>query len=173
MLSFLLSGNRETGFKREGNDDFAIQFDAIIDENHERDSQITSFPIEDGAEASDHIIINPERISITGFITNTPAIILGAGASSDNVQNAVDVLEDLWQSKELMTVVSDLKVYSDMAIESLSFPRDQRTGQALEFRVSLKKINKVSTELVLMPNDSNSDLASPEQDAGQQTPTTP
>lgn len=49
-----------------------LQFDACINEQHGRDAQVTTSPIEDGGVVSDHIIVSPVTLSLTGVISDTP-----------------------------------------------------------------------------------------------------
>jgi|WetSurMetagenome_2_1015567.scaffolds.fasta_scaffold297749_2 hypothetical protein len=49
-----------------------IQLDASIKEDHTRESSPTEFPIENGNTVSDHVILKPFNLSITGIITDTP-----------------------------------------------------------------------------------------------------
>lgn len=49
-----------------------IQLDASLRENHQRKSTPTRFPIENGQTISDHIILEPFDLEITGIITDTP-----------------------------------------------------------------------------------------------------
>ena len=170
-LGLLLNGDRSLGIKRSGETGFAFELDLILSERHERRAEITNFPIEDGSPIADHVILQPERIELTGFITNTPVLILGGLSFEDRAQNALDVLNELHVGRSLVTVVSELQVYEDMVFSELIYPRDARTGEALEFRGTLQKINKVSSELVLIPNVTSNDQASPEQDVGTQSTT--
>lgn len=49
-----------------------IQLDASIKEEHTRESPATQFPTENGSSVSDHIILKPFALSITGIISDTP-----------------------------------------------------------------------------------------------------
>lgn len=49
-----------------------IEFDAVLEDTFEATVDLTSYPIELGARASDHRIINPFRWSLVGAISNTP-----------------------------------------------------------------------------------------------------
>jgi hypothetical protein len=170
-LSLLLGGSREYGFKKSGLTDFAFELDLILSERHTMRSEVTRFPIEEGAEIADHVIKQPKRIQLTGLVSNTPVQILGGLSFEDRVQNAIDVLEQLREDKEIVTVVSGLKVYSDMIFTELIYPRDNITGQALEFRAILDEITKVELTTVLIPSATNSGQASPEQNVGSQSTT--
>ena len=64
-----------------------IEFDAVLEDTFEASVELTGFPIELGARASDHRIINPFRWSLVGAISNTPlgpnvADFVGGGLSN-------------------------------------------------------------------------------------------
>jgi hypothetical protein len=54
------------------NGNTVIQLDASIKESHSRESPPSEFPIENGEVISDHIIIKPFQLEITGIISDTP-----------------------------------------------------------------------------------------------------
>lgn len=49
-----------------------LRFDAILQENHTFKAVATSFPVEKGADITDHIRQEPDEINLEAFITNTP-----------------------------------------------------------------------------------------------------
>lgn len=49
-----------------------LQCDGVLNESHTRDSAPTQFPVESGASISDHIILGPVEVSITGVVSDTP-----------------------------------------------------------------------------------------------------
>ena len=54
------------------NNSTVIQFDASIKEDHGRESTPTEFPVEDGTTISDHMILRPFSLELTGTISDTP-----------------------------------------------------------------------------------------------------
>ncbi len=67
--------------------DGAIEFDAVIEDTLEAEVTYTKYPIELGANASDHAIVEPVRYVIVGAISNNPVKIgvmdFAAGAVSN------------------------------------------------------------------------------------------
>lgn len=49
-----------------------LQFDACINEQHGREAQVTTSPLESGSVVSDHIIVSPLNLALTGVISDTP-----------------------------------------------------------------------------------------------------
>jgi len=55
----------------------SLQLDCTLSESAEYSNQISSFPIESGAFISDHVIHEPEEVTLSGLITRTPIEFLG------------------------------------------------------------------------------------------------
>lgn len=49
-----------------------IQLDCSLKEDHKRSSPPTEFPVENGNTVSDHVIVKPFTLDITGIISDTP-----------------------------------------------------------------------------------------------------
>ena len=76
LLGNILAGKQRVQIIQNNNT--IIQLDASIKENHQRESPPTEFPIEDGTSISDHIVIKPFTLELTGIISDTP--LQGAAA---------------------------------------------------------------------------------------------
>jgi len=178
-------------FKKEPGKIDKLELDVTIAENHAFNTTVTKFPIEKGANISDHIINDPVRLSMIGFITNSPVRIFGgvpqnlrAGlkAIPNRAQNALFQLLALRDAKKLFTVVTGLKVYQDMFFESLVFPRDRTTGEALRFTSTLTSLSKAESAIIEAQNldqgsttakENVKDLAPEKVDKGAATTSTP
>lgn len=164
-----------------------LPLDASLRESHKFSSKITSFPVENGADITDNILINPKQLTIEGFITDTPVKYLAgirdalsaASGSGSPSKSAFETLQKIQESRTLITIVTGLKTYENMAIESIEFPRDPKTGQTLRFSISLKEViltTFIETNLTtdqLKDVNGSKDQASPQVDAGKQQTTTP
>jgi len=153
-----------------------IELDATIRETEEYTNEVTEFPIESGFTITDHVIHKPERVTIEGFITNTPVpnsitsvpiLITGQG---NRVKTALEKLLELAgfdssgvngsiakafiPTPHIVSVTMGLRVYNDMIIESISIPRDNSTGETLRFTVALKRVIIVKTDFVKIENTS-------------------
>ena len=115
----------------------SVFFDATLSETHETSSTTTNFPVEDGSFISDFVITNPETLNISGLITDTPLnFLLGFNRSV----SAYNELLRLQKNKELLTVVTGIKIYENMILTSISVPRDSQSGKSLTFNINLQKI---------------------------------
>lgn len=128
-----------------------VFLDATLTEDHQYNSRVTSYPIEDGTIISDHIINEPETLSITGIVSDTPLAFLPPFNRSSDAFNRLVRIQN---NKERITVVTGIKVYTNMVITSLQVPRNTQTGQSLTFIIELQKlIVDSSVRLALDPND--------------------
>lgn len=129
----------------------SVVLDAVLTEDHQYNARVTNYPIEDGRIISDHIINEPETVQITGVVSDTP---LSFFAPFNNSINAFNTLVQIYNRRERITVVTGIKVYTDMVITSLQVPRNVDTGQSLTFTIDLQKIFiDSSVQLNLNPNN--------------------
>jgi hypothetical protein len=132
----------------------SLTIEATISENHRASSQVTKQTIEDGSSVSDHIINDPETVTIEGFISNTPI----SGGFQNNAQNAFDELYRIRENKQLITVVTGYRVYNNMAITNINVPRDRSTGQSIRFTVDLAFVRTVGNTNVSFLSGTISDV---------------
>lgn len=93
--------------------------------------------------------------------------------ADDPAKVAHDMLTAIWKNRRLVTVITGLTQYENMAIQSLSFPRDQKTGKQLRFRATLKEVRKVTAKTVPIKkvHPSVKHTAPSKADLGNQSPT--
>lgn len=70
LLGTVLGSSRRVQFIQNNNT--VVQFDASIKENHSKEAVPTEFPVENGQTISDHIIVKPFTLELTGIISDTP-----------------------------------------------------------------------------------------------------
>ncbi len=138
-----------------------ITLDAELYERHTATSRVTRYPVETGVNISDHISIEPEAVTIEGLISDSPII---GGNATGRYMTAFHELNRLWETRSLVTVVTHLKIYEEMAIRHLEFPRDGHTGGALRFTADLQKVVKAEARTTKVPAEI---LAPPVKDQGQ------
>lgn len=130
---------------------------------------ITDHPVENGESITDHIYTNPVRVKVQGSIIDAPVDIFGSVKSvaslftGGNVLNniketylgkgrkqvtAYEALKDLATLNSVITIVNYWDTFNNMVIESLSFPRDEKTGARLYFEATLKQVTFANVALV-------------------------
>ena len=156
----LYFGGRE--FKAHFDNEFGnIEFDAVLDEEHNWTADATSNPVEDGAPISDHIIEQPDKLRMKCFVTDTPLTAsqnLGETTGDYNqstagtrTQPVFDLLYTVIKGRVPVTIYTRHSVYGDMALVNVSIPRASGTGEALEFDLEFLSIRRVATETVDVP----------------------
>lgn len=114
-----------------------VFLDAVLSEDHSYNNRVTNFPVEDGTFVSDHVITEPLTVRISGVVSDTPLnIFSGFNRSVDSFNRLVRLVEN----KEIITVVTGIKVYTSMVITSLNVPRAVESGQSLTFNIELQKL---------------------------------
>jgi len=173
----------------------SLQLDATVSENHDYTNEVSQFPVENGDTIIDHIRLVPEKITINGLVSNSPIdvrfqditdIVEGTSNTSEvktvsrddtptRVESAQNILLKIAgrviQGKsvrpEIVTIVTGLRVYKDMAITSLTINRTARTGQALPFTASFINVETVELALIV-PQFGFTDKAAPKIQKGKQ-----
>ena len=141
-----------------------VQVDACISDGPEYRNKISSYPVENGLDVTDHIYQESDELKIEGVITNTPDNSYDPNnEEGDYVFNAHDALMQIvgrynmqktnppsdteeYPNPVLVDIIGTRnRVYTDMICESLSIPATKETGDALTFTASFKKVRMVST----------------------------
>lgn len=130
-----------------------IEFDALIEEQKTLSATIPSYPVEDGFPVSDTIILDPISISMTLYVSNTPVTWLKRhGSSSDRVQMICDEIENMWLEKQLVKIVTNDTVYTDMGLTSISIKKSKEIGYAREISLQAQKVYQTKRKTVTVPS---------------------
>ena len=130
-----------------------IEFDALIDQTDTLEATVPEYTVEDGFVVSDAIILNPEKLDMTLYITDTPVTWYSRhGSGQDRVESIMKQLQELYYTAEPTTVVTSAKSYTNMAIESLSISKSVEIGYAREVSISFKKIRVTSAKTTTIPD---------------------
>lgn len=130
-----------------------IEFDALISQTDTLEATVPEYTVEDGFVVSDAIILNPEKLDMVLYITDTPVTWYSRhGSGQDRVESIVKQLQELYYTAEPTTVVTSAKSYTNMAIESLSISKSVEIGYAREVSISFKKIRVTSAKTTTIPD---------------------
>ncbi len=150
-------------FWEEGSASYVLPFDSCTLETHRFQNNVTSHPVENGAEITDHTIVQPDEISLTGVFSDTPLLSLqnafsGSSAlsttqvigdnpfQSDRGREFYSVLKKLRDEATIVQVLTTLQIYDSMLITSLTVPRDAARGGGVFVEMSLKRVTLVNSE---------------------------
>jgi hypothetical protein len=122
--------------------------DVAVSEEHAFDSEVTSHPVEQGADISDHVLARPINVSIEGVVSDTP-IGAAATARGDTTLPSSDAFARLIairNAREPVIIETSLQVFRNMVLQSLQVPRSSSTGDALRFRATFVQVQLVVNE---------------------------
>lgn len=135
-----------------------LGFDCVLREIHDATAVVTEQAVERGSPIADHKRPDPRRLTIEAMITNAPleSPPLSGGESSpattvregvttfdepfDRPGDVFAALQALARDPVLVTVVTRHETYDDMAVVSVSVPRDSDTGDALVVTIDLVEV---------------------------------
>jgi len=156
-----------------------IELDCTVAEQHAEGVRRSPYPVEDGAERSDHAEDLPPELVLEGLISDVaPVGFAGVdfvtGLFSD-ARSAAAWAEfvALKRSHEPFVVVTSLDVYPRMVFadgQSLVVERDARTSTTLRFRAHLVRDRVAYTTTQAAVAAAVRDLAEAEAASGLQTP---
>lgn len=124
-------------------------FDATTSESHQHTAEVTNHPVENGVDITDHIQLKPFKLTLTGIVTNTP-LAPGINSSATRIRELYDDLINLFESKQLLSVVTGLRRYTNMVITSVTVPRQAPNRQHIIPSVSMVQINTVEQAFVAL-----------------------
>lgn len=129
-----------------------IECDALIHHELQLENQIPDYPVEEGFSVQDTIIQNPKTLTLTVVVTNTP-ITFREHASPNRVQEIAERFQELYKSRQLITVTSSKGVFQNMGITSISLPYDVSTKTSLEIPITLKEVLTTTAKTVAIPSE--------------------
>lgn len=168
-----------------------IVIDATLSETIQYDSTITEHPIETKTAVSDHIFKQPLKLKIEGYLTDSPMKVMGLFEtplqknSCSNMSNSIKkmlpflssdkpsmqgyiALKALYNDRNLISVVTKLDAFHNMAITNLSFTSNDQTRGKLEFAAELVQVvhARVESTNVAISNKALQRLTSEPLDKG-------
>ena len=145
-----------------------IFIDAFSVETHSKKSNITSYPIEDNSTITDHVLNLPLSLNTNGIIEPID--------DNYNILDTHNKIVDLMNSKQLISIITGLKVYNNMIILDYTVTRNAQNGQSLVFTMQAQETKIAQSQSVAIPISqlSQADLITYEQsqanaDAGKAT----
>lgn len=132
-----------------------IEGDALISENISYSADIPEYPVEKGYNVSDTITLKPLELSITVYISDSPATWRsrkGHTPSAGRTKKICERFEKLYFQRKLIKVVTTDKIYTNMGITSMAISHSSEIGYARQIQLSLKKVYVTKRKTVYIPN---------------------
>lgn len=152
-----------------------LVFDAVFDETHESDLEVTDNPVETGVVVSDHAYMKPLKVTLLAGVSD---IVLDDAVTSDpfasdsgRSKRAFELLCDLQKKAEPFDVQTGLKLYTNMICTSIRTSQDKETAGVLVFNAELREVLIVNTQAVKYPPrkaGATKRQAGPKKDKGEQ-----
>lgn len=121
-------------------------------ETHQYTSQMTSLALESGAIVSDHVVLQPEKVSVVIGITNT--------SQNSAAFSAFDLFTEMWQNREPVELVTEHKIYSDMVLTEFSPAHVAPYKGAFTANCVFQKVHYVELQAVGKTSGKTSGVAS-------------
>lgn len=151
-----------------------LVFDAVFEETHEADLEVTDNPVETGVVVSDHAFMKPLRVKISAGVSDTPlAVITDDPFASDagRSRRAFELLSELQKRAEPFDLQTGLKLYENMVCTSIRTSQDKDSSGALLFIAELREVIIVYTQVVTYPprkQGTTKRQAGPKKNKGEQ-----
>lgn len=131
-----------------------LVFDAVFEETHESELEVTDNPVETGVVVSDHAYMKPVRITLAAGVSDTPL----AAAANDpfasdagRSRRAFELLTDLQKKAEPFDLQTGLRLYKNMVCTAIRTSQDKDSSGALLFTADLREVLVVYTQVVKYP----------------------
>lgn len=122
-----------------------LVFDTTSDINPVFPSRVTSFPVEDGANKSDHVINENATFSITAMVSDYSAGMNEEKGLMTQNDFYVELLKAR-KDKKTITLTTPVDTYEDLIVTNVGFPRKSGDGVSLFIDLSLEQIRTATSE---------------------------
>lgn len=126
-------------------------FDAVFSIDHSVQATVTQHPVQVGAAITDHVFMNPDSVQLDIGMSDA---VWNAGP--DHSVLAYQRLREIMEKRETVTLVTRLRTYPDMIIDSISVPEDFKTMYALKASVSFQQIRMSNVNVLLVQQEVSS-----------------
>ena len=111
----------------------------------------TSHPLETGGTLTDHAVVLPSELTLTGFTSDlVPARISDTGSAAESSERpalAWQAVLNLLDQREPVEVITSWGVYNSMLIVKVDTDRNSRVAGALRFEIKLEEVLFADTDL--------------------------
>lgn len=130
-------------------DDITLDVATVVD--HSFSAEVTTHPVSEGEDISDHVTPQADVITVTGIISRTPInpalistpIIASGQVTNSRYQTAFDKLRDLKERPRLITLLTQRRQYDNMVLTSINITDDAGTGDSIQFTATFQHIRQV------------------------------
>jgi len=135
-----------------------LQIDALLSETTELAAKATEYAVEDGSPISDHVVLTPERLKVSGWITPSDVQLMTA-TGRPKMAEAKSTLRKIVNDRAEITVTTGMDTYTGMILETCSIGRSSDGGDRFNVDMEFVKIRKAVLRKVDIPADKTSGTA--------------
>lgn len=128
--------------------------DALISESTDLSAKATQYAVEDGSPISDHVVLDSERLKMSGWITPTDVLAMTVVGRPKLIE-ARATLRKLIADRTELTITTGLDTYTQMIMETCNIGRTNE-GDHLTVDLEFIKIRKVVLRTAAIPADKSS-----------------
>lgn len=143
----------------------SLKVDIVKSFEYTYEQDVTEHPVETGFEIADHIVNKPLKLTMTVGIASSPVTWFWKnGYGAKKFANGLQLLEEIRDKKEPVTIVRPEKKYDNMVMTSCRVSKQDSTKSIIYADLSFIQIVKVTTQTTAIPE--NVVTASQEENAG-------
>lgn len=108
-----------------------VPLNVLLSEEHASDVELTSNPIETGAEVNDHAYVKPKKVKLE--------------VADKNAAVTFNALVEFQEKREPFTLITGFRLYNNMVITSIEATRDAKHSKVLKATVHVREVIIVET----------------------------
>ncbi|HBR9605882.1 hypothetical protein I8Q57_21320 [Klebsiella pneumoniae] len=125
----------------------ALTFDSTPSTGIRRQADVTSYPVENGADVSDHVQIRNNTFKLSGMITETPIravrdLLYSAGVNGTRISQAITYLDQIFEARQPIILITEHKVFQNVILTGISY--DYKSEHAMQFDLEFEQVRLVS-----------------------------
>ena len=132
-----------------------LQLEVTIEEIHSFENDVTQNPVEEGEPTTDHVISLPDVVRMKGLSSTAPIseglLNLVKTGTASLVQDDFDALYKLKEEHILVAIITPMKVYEDMIVRSIDFPRSPGDGESVQYTIECVHVRQVLSKTTELP----------------------
>lgn len=125
----------------------AIVFDSVPSIGVKRQAEVSSYPVENGADVSDHVQVKNNTFTLSGVITETPMrlmkdMLYSAGVNGTRISQAITYLDQIFDARQPIILITEHRVYENVILKGIAY--DYQSEHAMQFDLEFEQIRLVS-----------------------------
>lgn len=121
-------------------------FDAVLKTEYNIEVEATEHPIQSGESVTDHSFVKPETVMLEVAFSDVMS------EDAQHSMNMFNVLRELVMAREMVTLTTRHKIYTDMLVTALSVPDEIVSMFGLRAQITLQHLEIVTARIVRVMN---------------------